>query len=201
MKYIVLLAALACLGWLSMGCQPLKPQQVVNCGNTQAPLQSGLLDVGTRDTYGLQLNIPYSLGDIQLMEASVWLEYPEDFSRKMLGSALLRTKESPYRVVMGAFSTREAPGLQLSVNVIPSHLTSIFTQVSELRTGSKRFTVKIHVEFKGDVEIPPLVFPLEVCKGCLANAEMPDCKNKVTPDKQGQHGMHCIGQDWTCLSK
>lgn len=184
-----------------MGCQPFETQQVVNCGNVQTPLQSGLLDVQTRDNYGIQLQRPSTLGDIQLKEANIWLEYPQNFSRQSLGAELLRTKDNPYRVVLGAFSTREASGFQLTIHAIPTMLTRIYIQAHELMTGSKRFTVKIHVEFKGDVVLPPLVFPLEVCKGCLANAEMPDCKNKVTPDKQGQHGMNCIGQDWTCLTK
>ncbi|TNE52209.1 MAG: hypothetical protein EP343_02070 [Deltaproteobacteria bacterium] len=241
--FIALSSQQACLP----GPTSMQVDTITNCGSEQ--VSQGIIDVGIADTYFMSVGLINNLATlndpstfrpetnvIDLRTAKVWFEYPAEFSRLSLGPELLHTQEAPLTVQIsgqlkpsliadfvgqgGAGGGAAAPaGEKVSFYLIPTEVTSIWTQAPELtvtgrtnqdalRQSGASFTVRAHITISGltrggqIIATPEFTFPIRVCKGCLDNRKLSNSKqNALCQNAGGGGGTNaCAGQDGNCAT-
>lgn len=164
-------------------------ETVLNCSDRANPVTSGSFDVSLIDTYFMRLVLINNLALIgnpstfipetnfvDLKEAKAWFEYPANFSRISMGSALLHTQENPLIIPIiatlrptltadfiglgGATGGGAPQGEPVPFHLVPTTLSRIWSGATELeakaltnqdatRQSGASFTVIAHVTVSG----------------------------------------------------
>lgn len=147
------------------GPTTLQVEAIINCSERNNPITLGSFDVAVSDSYFMRvllINNLALLGNpsqfipetnyIDLKEVKVWFEYPTNFSRISMGSALLRTQENPLILPIAAtlrptlvadFIGQGAgggTGSTIQGEAVPFHL--IPTELSRLWYGASELDAK-----------------------------------------------------------